>query len=154
MSKNKDTLRQRVTSVVRSVVLWIQRIITSRLFGQIFRFGIAGGASFVVDYFLFLVLLRYFEVYYINAALISFIAAVIVNWILNSLWVFKERRIKYRWGEAILFILIAVIGLGINELTLWICVEHVHLYPELAKVIATVIVAIWSFTIRKLLLYK
>ena len=121
---------------------------------QLFRFGIAGSVSFIIDYGLFLILVRLFAVNYALAAAISFTLSVIINWTMNTLWVFDSSRIAKKSIEIIIFVSIAAVGLGINELALWIGIEFFAVRAEISKLIATALVAVWNFVIRKLLLYR
>ena len=126
----------------------------TRIAGQLFRFGIAGGASFLIDYGLFILLLRAFGIHYIIAAGISFTISVIFNWIINSRWVFTEgAKVSHKGVEVLVFVGIAVVGLGVNEAVLWAGVMVFGVRAEVAKLAATAVVAVWNFLLRKILLY-
>ena len=126
----------------------------TRIAGQLFRFGVAGGASFAIDYGLFILIFRVFGVHYIIAAGISFAVAVVFNWIINSRWVFTEgARVSHKGVEVLVFVGIAVVGLGVNEAVLWAGVMVLGVRAEVAKLAATAVVAVWNFLLRKILLY-
>jgi putative flippase GtrA len=69
-----------------------------------------------------------------------------------------------RWLEIVIFFISAAIGLLINDAVLWMgtaslpadAIETMHgtyvLYTNIAKLVATVIVSVWNFIIRKWLL--
>ncbi len=131
-----------------------QRRGNSKITGQIFRFGVAGGASFLIDYGLFILLLRAFGIHYIIAAGISFTISVIFNWIINSSWVFTEgAKVSHKGIEVLVFVGIAVVGLGVNEAVLWAGVTGLGVRAEVAKLAATAVVAVWNFLLRKIVLY-
>lgn len=53
-----------------------------------------------------------------------------------------------------MFIVLSVIGLGINQLFMWLFVDMMHIYYMLSKIIATVIVMVYNFITRKIFLEK
>jgi len=109
--------------------------------------------SFIIDYGLFLFLLHIFKINYAISAAISFTIAVVVNWYLNAHWVFDQRKVSHSGLEMLIFIILALVGLGVNELVLWIGVERLSIGAEISKIYANIVVACWSFITRKLFLY-
>ena len=51
-----------------------------------------------------------------------------------------------------LSVVLSIVGLGLNELILWICIEKFAIYNMIGKVIATGIVMVFNFITRKLFL--
>lgn len=66
------------------------------------------------------------------------------NYILNRIWTFQSTNpnVAVEYGE---FILIAVIGLIINTLILWVLVTRLNMNFYLSKVLAIAVVTIWNF---------
>lgn len=115
---------------------------------QLFRYGFVGGIAFLFDFF-GLLLLVHFGVHYLVAAAISFIAGLIVNYLLSIVWVFESSS---RWAtEALLFALIGVAGLGLNEVILWLGHDVMGLAVAWSKIISTVIVFFWNFILRRIM---
>ena len=82
-------------------------------------------------------------------------------------FVFERRDDISRKKEFIVYVVLSVIGLGLNELILFICVDLIYnkndwlmsLYNDrwseiIAKVIATGIVMVFNFVTRKIFLEK
>ena len=95
--------------------------VEKKLINQILKFGVVGGIAFVIDYGLMVFLTEVFKVPALISAAISFTVSVIFNYIASVKWVFdvdKEKNSKTK--ELIVFIILSVIGLGINELIMWI----------------------------------
>jgi len=122
-----------------------------RLVRQVFAFSVVGVISVVIDLGLFWILNNVFGVYYVVASVISFSISLIVNYILNVKYVFKRGRMN-RWVEFALYVILNLIALGINTALLALCVQHFHLNPLPAKIIATVVVMVYNFISRKLLI--
>lgn len=92
------------------------------LITQIYRFVIVGGTAFLIDYGLLLLLIRFFKLHYLLAGTISFCVAVIFNYLMSVLWVFKPTLRNEQHKELIAFLVLSTIGLGINQVamfTLW-----------------------------------
>ncbi len=127
---------------------------TKKLFSQIIKFGFVGGTAFVIDAGLLFLLTEFCGIHYLISGMISFTASVIYNYILSVKWVFDAKKDANKTQEFIVFIVLSVIGLGINQLFMWLFVDMMHIYYMLSKIIATVIVMVYNFITRKIFLEK
>lgn len=127
---------------------------TDNLLLQLMRYTFVGGVAFVVDFALLYILTEYCHFYYIASATISFIAGLLVNYIISILWVFRGFGSVNRFQEFLFFALIGVIGLGINAGLLWVITDCFGVYYMLSKLITAVIVYLWNFFARKYLLFS
>ena len=125
-----------------------------KLFSQIIKFGFVGGTAFVIDAGLLFLLTEFCGIHYLISGMISFTASVIYNYILSVKWVFDAKKDANKTQEFIVFIVLSVIGLGINQLFMWLFVDMMHIYYMLSKIIATVIVMVYNFITRKIFLEK
>ncbi|MCK9205393.1 MAG: GtrA family protein [Bacteroidales bacterium] len=121
---------------------------------QLFRYGFVGGIAFLVDFGTLFVLTEYIHFHYLLSAAIGFIFGLIVNYLLSIEWVFNNRTIGNRWLEFLFFTIIGLIGLGLNELFLWILTDILAVYYLLSKIITTILVYFWNFFARKALLFN
>ncbi len=121
---------------------------------QLFRYGFVGGVAFVVDYGSLYVLTEFLSVPYLWSAAIAFILGLVTNYLLSISWVFKKNATMQRWQEFLFFAIIGVIGLGFNELIMYVGTDILHLHYMLSKLISTVIVFFWNFFARKYLLFN
>lgn len=124
------------------------------LFGQLMRYAVVGGISFVVDYGSLWLLTEKAGLPYLWSAAIAFILGLACNYILSTRWVFGESRIKNAWGEFIAFAIIGVIGLGLNELIMYGCTDGLGFHYMLSKIVSTAIVFFWNFLARRFLVFK
>lgn len=122
-----------------------------KLIKQLFKFGIVGATAFLIDYGIF-ALLTYLGIHYLIAQIISFILSLIFNYWASIKWVFDAK--KQTPKEIGLFMGLSVIGLGINELLLYIGVDKLGYHELIVKLLATIIVMIYNFITRKLLIEK
>ena len=121
---------------------------------QLIRYGFVGGVAFVADYLTLYLLTDVAGVNYLWSAAIAFIIGLIVNYILSNLIVFTTHRLKKRWVEFMVFAIIGVIGLGLNELIMYCSSDLLGLHYMVSKLISTVIVFFWNFFARKLTLFN
>ncbi len=125
-----------------------------KLFVQILKFGFVGASAFVIDFAVLWVLTEFLGVHYLISNVISFTVSVIYNYILSVYWVFDATANHKKSTELIVFITLSVIGLGINQLIYWICVEFAGIHYLISKIIATAIVMVYNFITRKIFLEK
>ncbi|MBP5563135.1 MAG: GtrA family protein [Bacteroidales bacterium] len=121
---------------------------------QLFRYGFVGGAAFLVDYGVLVLLTEVFGMHYLLSATISFILGLITNYLLSVVWVFNNRTLGNRWAEFAVFAIIGVIGLGLNALIMYVCTDKMGIHYMISKIISTVIVFFWNFFARKVILFK
>ena len=126
-----------------------------KLFSQLIKFGLVGGIAFLIDYGIMVFLTEVFKIPSLISAAISFTVSVIFNYIESVKWVFdvdKEKNSKTK--ELVVFILLSIVGLGINELIMWIMDKEFGIYYMISKIVATIVVMCYNFITRKLFLEK
>lgn len=119
---------------------------------QIWRFAIVGGLAFVVDFGLLLFLTEIVGLDYLVSATLSFIASVIVNYILSVLWVFTAKGKKRSVFKIVMFFVLATCGLLINNAIMWFSVEILAISYIIGKIVATFEVMVFNFITRKILI--
>ena len=127
------------------------------LLGQFLRYLVTGGLAFVVDFGLFALCLYKFEWHYLLANLVGLVAGLVLNYIMSIVWVFtacKRTFEKQKVAEFVLFAIVGIAGVGINQLLMYLMVDGLSLNEMLSKVVAAVLVLMWNFGARKLLLFK
>ena len=131
----------------------IEKIKNNKLLMQILKFGVVGGTAFVIDYGIFTILSQFLNIHYLIASIISFSISVIYNYILSIKWVFDVRK-KQTTKEFIIFIVLSVIGLGLNSLIMYASVDLMRIHEMISKIIATAIVMVYNFITRKIFIEK
>lgn len=122
-----------------------------KLIKQIMKFGVVGGIAFLIDYGLF-ALLTQIGMYHLIAQIFSFSISLAFNYWASIKWVFDAK--KQTKKEIIIFIVLAVIGLGINEIILYLGVDILGYHELIIKLISTAIVMVYNFITRKLIVEK
>jgi putative flippase GtrA len=121
---------------------------------QFFRYIFVGGAAFIVDFVSLFIFTDIFGVYYLISAAIAFILGLVANYALSINWVFNKRTLENRWSEFTIFAVIGIIGLGLNELIIWLFTDYVGLYYLISKIIAAALILFWNFFARKFTLFR
>lgn len=123
-----------------------------KLLAQLVKFGIVGVLAFFIDYGVMVLLTECFHVHYLLSALISFTLSVIFNYLASMKFVFVGREDMSRSKEFAIFIVLSVVGLGINELFMWLMVDKLTIHYMLSKIFVTAVVMVWNFVTRKIFL--
>lgn len=144
----------------------------NKLLAQIIKFGFVGVISFLIDFITStgtVALLRGIAggaAAALAGGFVGFTISVIVNYILSMRYVFIRNEELGRKKEFAIFVILSIIGLGINELVIWVCTKIYNANAELAviidfvvwfafsKIIATAIVMVYNFISRKIFLEK
>ena len=124
-----------------------------RLSLQIVKYALVGGAAFLLDFSMLFLLTEYLHLYYILSATVAFIAGLLFNYFLSVKWVFNERALSNKLNEFLVFSLIGVIGLLLNDGMIWSLTEVGKLHYLSSKVLAAVVVFFWNFFARRQVLF-
>ena len=142
-----------------SIFVYFRRLAPKALFvkkliAQFMKFGIVGVIAFLIDYGLMVALTEFFGVPYLISNTISFTVSVVFNYVASMRYVFERRDDMSRHREFIIFVVLSIIGLILNDLFMWLFVSVWFIDYRIAKIIVTVFVAIWNFVTRKIFLEK
>ena len=121
---------------------------------QLFRYGFVGGLAFLVDYGTLFGLTHYAGMPYLWSAAIAFILGLVTNYLISISWVFQHSGKMNVWQEFTFFAIIGIIGLGLNELIMYVGTDMIHLHYMISKLISTAIVFFWNFFARKYLVFN
>jgi len=119
---------------------------------QIRRFEIVGAATDSVDYaVLYLMTSRMHVTYFISTA-VAFMLASTLNYVLSIRYVFESGKWS-RTFEFSFFLVTSLVGLVINQLSMWLLVGVCGIDYLLAKTISIVAVTVWNFASKKKLVF-
>ena len=118
---------------------------------QLIKFGVVGVIATFVDVGVLVILKELLHMDVLLASAISFCASVTVNYILSMSFVFKRKK-QSKLKEFIIFVVLSIGGLCLNQLILWIGVKFTSVYYLIVKSFALVFVPIYNFITRKIFL--
>jgi putative flippase GtrA len=99
-------------------------------------------------------LTEYLDFHYLLSAGIAFTLGLVTNYLISIRWVFATRNFSNRKLEFIMFMVIGLVGLGLNELFIWIFTDLFAIYYLLSKILTTILVYLWNFFARKMILFN
>jgi putative flippase GtrA len=117
------------------------------------RYFAASALALTIDFGVYVGLIRIAGVHYLVAAPIGFALGLATIYLLSTRWVFRERRLADRRTEFVLFALVGLAGMALNQLVLFVAVQWLAASFEVAKVISAGMVFSFNFAARKLLLF-
>ena len=124
----------------------------NKLIKQIIKFAIVGGIATVIDFICLYIFKEFLNLNIILSNTLSFTISVIYNYIASIKWVFDvNKNSKFQF---IIFVILSVIGLLINNGILYLFTSYTEVYYLLSKVFATLVVMIYNFITRKIFLEK
>jgi putative flippase GtrA len=112
------------------------------MFFKFLKFGITGLTGMVIDFSITFLLKEKLKVHRYLANSAGFTAAATSNYFLNRIWTFQSSnpRVITEYGS---FFIISLIGLGINNLFLYIFEKKFKFY--MAKLFAIGVTMLWNF---------
>jgi dolichyl-phosphate beta-glucosyltransferase len=107
--------------------------------------GVTGTALDVGSLYVFVDLLH---IPVLVAAAMSFIIAVVNNFILNTIWTFRNKKRNVR-KQFMKFFIVSVVGLVLTEIGMAVFVYLLDIWYIASKLITSVIVLTWNFLANK-----
>ena len=121
----------------------------NKLVNKIIKFSIVGGIATIIDFAFLYIFKEFLNIDVIIANTLSFIISVTYNYIASVTWVFDVNKDKNKKIQFILFVLLSIIGLIINNTILFILTDKLNIYYLISKIIATIFVMTFNFITRK-----
>ena len=123
-----------------------------KLIEQILKFGVVGIIATVIDFGVLYVLSQPLGMDPVISAGISFCVSLVFNYVASMRYMFTHREDMSRSREFVIFLVLSLIGLAINEAIMAAGVAvlgNSALAVMGTKVLATAIVMVWNFVSRK-----
>lgn len=127
---------------------------SDRLTIHLVRAIFSSNIAFALDYGLLVLLTEVVGLHYLVSNGIAFMAGTTLLYVLSIYWVFNRRAIQSRHLEYWVFILIGAVGLGFNEILMWVFTEKVGVFYLYSKFIAGSTVFFWNFLSRRYILFR
>ena len=122
------------------------------LMTQLTRFGIIGVCTVGLDFGILYLLVHFGRLSYLVSAMVAFVTASTVNYILSVQYVFLAGRFG-RAPEFTIFMVTTLVGLGLNEATMWALVGVASINYMLAKCVSLILVTTWNFVSKKRIVF-
>jgi putative flippase GtrA len=137
--------------MINKILTILEKYINRETISYLF-FGVV---TTIVNYIVYYGL-RFFNVHYLAANTIAWVAAVTTAYVTNKLWVFQSKS----WESSVVLREIAlfagarIVSLGIETVIMVLTVELLHFDDRIMKIVAQVIVVIVNYIFSKLIIFK
>ncbi|MDA3939481.1 MAG: GtrA family protein [Spirochaetia bacterium] len=121
---------------------------------EFLRYFLVSVVSLGTDFLLLYLLTSLAGLHYLVSAVVSYFAGMFVNYFLSTYWVFTKRKISNRAAEFTVFAIIGIVGLGVNELLMWLLTEVVLLHYLISRIFSAGIGYVWKYIVRKYFLFR
>ncbi len=139
-----------------------------KLFAQIIKFGAVGFLCFFIDYIIMVGLKEWAGFGTLIASGCSYTISTVVNYILSITVVFDADKEANKAAQFTVFVVLSLIGLGINQLVMWGGTSWLEALMQgseslaglsryaymLVKIFATAVVMVYNFITRKIFIEK
>jgi putative flippase GtrA len=122
----------------------ITRIRTTVAASSFLRFLISGGVNTAATYAVYLILLRFVD--YKVAYTIAYVFGIALAFVINRLFVFRTHR---GWRSMVMFPFVYLAQYLVSLGVVWAWVERMHLWKEVAPLIAIVITIPMTFLLSR-----
>ncbi len=118
-------------------------------FKPFFKYSIVGVMGTFIDLASLYFFVEYLHIAVIPASVLSFLLAVVNNFLLNKSWTFRNRSSNYR-KLFIKFLIVSVIGLLLTVSSMYVLVHVIGIWYMIAKALTSLVVLTWNFLGNKL----
>lgn len=116
---------------------------------RVTRYLISGGSAAASSLLLLFVLVHFFHIWYLLAAILAYILGICVSFMMQKFFTFNDySREKIRQQTTTYFI-IQIFNLGVNTLLMYISVDMLSIHYMISQVIVGGTIAVYSFFIYK-----
>lgn len=127
---------------------------TVNLTRQFLQYLIVGGMAFLVDLSALYGLTEFVSLHYLVSATIGFLLGLLLNYLLCVAWIFEYRALENAIHEFLLFALIGIIGLLLNNVLLYGFTEGLGMFYLVSKLLAAGIILVFNFSLRRHILFS
>lgn len=128
-------------------------MINDLLLWKFLKFCIVGSSGMIVDFGTTWLLKEKVKINKYFANSLGFILAATSNYLLNRFWTFQSENMKVA-TEYLSFVLISIVGLGLNNFVVYILTEKMKLNFYISKLFAIAVVTIWNFSMNCLITFN
>ncbi len=117
---------------------------------KIIRYLFSGGTAAAVNIGLLFILTHYAGFHYLSSGVIAFCIAVVVSFYMQKKWTFEDHSVEGAHKKFVVFVIVAVTNLCANTALLYLFTDIAGLHYLASQILASGLVAVWSFFIYKI----
>jgi putative flippase GtrA len=128
-------------------------MVDSLLISKFLKFCVVGASGMLIDFGITWLLKERIKVNKYVANSTGFILAATSNYILNRIWTFQSHDPQIA-SQYLSFIIISLVGLGINNLVIYILNDRLRYNFYLSKLFAIAVVTLWNFLMNLMITFS
>lgn len=95
-----------------------------------------------------------FKLWYLHASIIAFTSSVLISFTLQKFWTFNDRNIKNTHRQFINYIVVAILGVVMNTVAMYLLVDLFDIWYILAQILTGILIAIFNFLMYKFFIFN
>ena len=121
---------------------------------RIVRFVVSGGTATAVNLGILFVLTHLFGLWYLLSSVIAFLGAFFVSFTMQKYWTFEDDSTSRLRSQALIYLSIILVGLGVNTALIYSFVEYARLHYVVAQLISGIFIAVMNYFSYKHLVFR
>lgn len=123
---------------------------------EVFIYLFFGGLTTVVNMVVYFIALNFFQLNYLVANSISWVASVLFAFVTNKRWVFKSETATFKESalEFFKFIFYRIVSYGIDMGSMFLLISILFVNNFWAKLITQILVVLMNYLFSKFLIFK
>lgn len=117
------------------------------------RYFISGGTAGVTDIALIYIFHEILDIYYLTSAILAFVGAFFVSFMLHKYWTFKSHE-QETHRQMAMYLLASLFGLFLNTVLMYIFVDHIHVDVIVSQIVVGLMVACVSYFVSSNFVFK
>lgn len=123
-------------------------------YSQIIRYIFAGCVATGSNLAILFVLVHYLKLWYLTGAIISFSLAVVISYLLQKFFVFKNYERSGMHKQFLHFLIYNIVMLGFNTMLLYFFVDIIKVWYLLAQALSAIIIACMNYIYFNKIVFK
>lgn len=123
-------------------------------YSQIIRYIFAGCVATGSNLVILFISVHYFKLWYLTSSIISFCCAVVISYLLQKFFVFKNYGKKEIPTQFLHFLTYNIVMLGLNTLLLYFFVDIIKVWYLLAQALCAIIIACMNYIYFNKIVFK
>lgn len=123
-------------------------------FFQIVRYLFAGGLATGFNILILFICVHYFQIWYLASAVIAFCGGVILSYLLQKFFTFRNYSKERMHTQFLSFFIFALFMLGLNTLLVYIFVDIIGLWYLSAQFISSACIACINYVYFNMVIFK
>ena len=120
----------------------------------LFLYFFVGIGATLVEWLLFWICTEFLSIHYLIATTVAMIISTFANWLFGRLLLFRNHSGTGVKKEILSIYVASIVGWIANMVIMWTMVNCLNIHQMLSKIVATGVVFIYNYLVRKMVIYK